>query len=163
MPESRPSYPSEYRRKIVALVRPGRNAHELANEFECSAQTICNRAAQAELDEGQRAAMRISTHQCKCPQCVSEHTEAAWASTVTAARLVSAFNRCVPALSTTSEVGRFTSGRGFRRLGCTRATTAPSMRGSMHHRRSRLHNRPSSRREVSTEMQDTRITMTVQI
>jgi putative transposase len=35
-----PPYLPEYRRKIVALVRAGRNAHELANEFECSAQTI---------------------------------------------------------------------------------------------------------------------------
>jgi transposase len=33
MPKSRPPYPPEYRRKLVALVRAGRNAHELAQEF----------------------------------------------------------------------------------------------------------------------------------
>jgi len=54
MPKSRPPYPPEYRRKIVALVRAGRNPHELASEFECSAQTIRNWVAQAEADAGQR-------------------------------------------------------------------------------------------------------------
>ena len=54
MPRSRAPYPPEYRRKIVALVRAGRNAHELANEFECSAQTIRNWVAQAEADSGRR-------------------------------------------------------------------------------------------------------------
>ena len=54
MPKSRAAYPAEYRRKIIALVRAGRNAHELANEFEPSAQTIRNWVAQAGRDEGQR-------------------------------------------------------------------------------------------------------------
>jgi len=54
MPKSRPPYPPEYRRKIVALVRAGRNPHELASEFECSAQSIRNWVAQAEADAGQR-------------------------------------------------------------------------------------------------------------
>lgn len=54
MPKSRSAYPLEYRRKIVALVRAGRNAHELAAEFECSAQTIRNWVAQAEADAGKR-------------------------------------------------------------------------------------------------------------
>jgi len=54
MPKSRPPYPAEYRRKIVALVRAGRNANELAKEFECTAQTIRNWVAQAEADEGKR-------------------------------------------------------------------------------------------------------------
>jgi len=40
MPKSRPPYSPEYRRKIVALVRAGRNPNELAREFECSAQTV---------------------------------------------------------------------------------------------------------------------------
>ena len=54
MPKARPPYPPEYRRKIVALVRAGRNPHELASEFECSAQTIRNWVAQAEADAGKR-------------------------------------------------------------------------------------------------------------
>jgi transposase len=54
MPKSRPPYPPEYRRKIVALVRAGRDPHELASEFECSAQTIRNWVAQAEADAGKR-------------------------------------------------------------------------------------------------------------
>lgn len=54
MPKSRPPYPPEYRRKLVALVRAGRNPHELAQQFECSAQTIRNWVAQAEADAGQR-------------------------------------------------------------------------------------------------------------
>lgn len=54
MPKSRPPYPAEYRRKIVALVSAGRNANELAKEFECTAQTIRNWVAQAEADEGKR-------------------------------------------------------------------------------------------------------------
>ena len=54
MPKSRPPYPAEYRRKIVALVRAGRNANELAKEFECTAQTIRNWVAQGEADESKR-------------------------------------------------------------------------------------------------------------
>ena len=54
MPKARPPYPPEYRRKIVALVRAGRKPHELASEFECSAQTIRNWVAQADRDEGKR-------------------------------------------------------------------------------------------------------------
>jgi transposase len=54
MPKSRPPYAPEYRRKLVALVRAGRNAHELSQEFECSAQTIRNWVAQAEADAGKR-------------------------------------------------------------------------------------------------------------
>ena len=54
MPKSRPPYPPEYRRKIVALVRAGRSPNELASQFECSAQTIRNWVAQAERDAGKR-------------------------------------------------------------------------------------------------------------
>jgi transposase len=54
MPKSRAAYPAEYRRKIIALVRAGRNPHELANEFEPSAQTIRNWVTQAGRDDGQR-------------------------------------------------------------------------------------------------------------
>jgi transposase len=61
MPKSRPPYPPEYRRKIVALVRAGRNPHELASEFECSAQTIRNWVAQADADAGKRDDVLTST------------------------------------------------------------------------------------------------------
>ena len=61
MPKSRPAYPPEYRRKIVALVRAGRNPHELASEFECSAQTIRNWVAQAAADAGKRDDVLTST------------------------------------------------------------------------------------------------------
>jgi transposase len=54
MRKPRPPYAPEYRGKIVALVRAGRNAHELASEFECSAQTIRNWVAQADADQGKR-------------------------------------------------------------------------------------------------------------
>ena len=54
MPKSRVAYPREYRRKVIALVRAGRNAHELSNEFECSAQTIRNWVAQTDADAGKR-------------------------------------------------------------------------------------------------------------
>jgi len=54
MPKSRPAYPPEYRRKLVALVRAGRNANELAQEFECTAQTIRNWVVQADADAGKR-------------------------------------------------------------------------------------------------------------
>ena len=61
MPKSRSAYPPEYRRKIVALVRAGRNPHELASEFECSAQTIRNWVAQADADAGKRDDVLTST------------------------------------------------------------------------------------------------------
>jgi transposase len=61
MPKSRPPYPPEYRRKIVALVRAGRSPNELASEFECSAQTVRNWVAQAQADAGQRDDVLTST------------------------------------------------------------------------------------------------------
>ena len=60
MPKARAPYPPEYRRKIVALVRAGRNAHELASEFECSAQTIRNWVARSDADAGKRDDMLTS-------------------------------------------------------------------------------------------------------
>jgi transposase len=54
MPTTRPPYPAEYRRKILALVRAGRNPHDLARQFECSAQTIRNWLAQEQADTGER-------------------------------------------------------------------------------------------------------------
>jgi transposase len=53
-PKKHPSYPPEYRRQMVELVRVGRTPEELAREFEPSAQTIRNWVKQADLDEGRR-------------------------------------------------------------------------------------------------------------
>ena len=54
MPNKRPSYPPEYRKQLVDLVRSGRTADSLAREFEPTAQTIRNWAKQADIDEGRR-------------------------------------------------------------------------------------------------------------
>jgi transposase len=54
MPKSRPPYPLEVRRQLVALVRSGRDPEALAREFEPTAQSIRNWVAQAERDTGQR-------------------------------------------------------------------------------------------------------------
>ena len=48
MPTSRPPYASEYRQKIIDLVRKGRTPEELARLFEPSAQAIRNWVRQAE-------------------------------------------------------------------------------------------------------------------
>ena len=52
MGKSRRPYAPEYRRRMVELVRAGRNPQELAKEFEPSAQSIRNWVAQADRDEG---------------------------------------------------------------------------------------------------------------
>jgi transposase len=54
MPKSRPPYPPEVRRQLVALVRSGRDPEELARQFEPTAQSIRNWVAQADRDAGQR-------------------------------------------------------------------------------------------------------------
>jgi len=54
MPKSHAPYPLELRRKILELVRAGRNPEELAREFEPSSQAIRNWMRQADLDEGLR-------------------------------------------------------------------------------------------------------------
>jgi transposase len=51
----RAPYPPEFRRQMVDLVRAGRTPEELQREFEPTAQTIRNWAAQADRDEGRRA------------------------------------------------------------------------------------------------------------
>jgi transposase len=61
MPTTRPPYPAEYRRKILALVRAGRNPHELAQQFECSAQSIRNWVAQEQAEAGEREDILSST------------------------------------------------------------------------------------------------------
>jgi transposase len=48
MPKSHARYASEYRRRMVELVRPGRSPDELAKEFEPPAQSIRNWVAQSE-------------------------------------------------------------------------------------------------------------------
>jgi transposase len=52
MPKTRRSYPSEFRRQLVELVRAGRSPEALAREFEPTAQSIRNWAAQAARDAG---------------------------------------------------------------------------------------------------------------
>jgi transposase len=47
-------YPAEFRQQMVELVRAGRSARALAQEFEPSEQTIRNWVKQAELDGGRR-------------------------------------------------------------------------------------------------------------
>ena len=54
MPDSRPPYPPELRRKIVELHRTGRSIKSLAREFEPCANTISNWVRQADLDDGVR-------------------------------------------------------------------------------------------------------------
>lgn len=54
---ARKTYPKEFMRRMVELVRAGRGAEELAKEFEPSANTIRNWAAQADMDEGLRSAI----------------------------------------------------------------------------------------------------------
>ena len=48
-------YPSEYKERIVELVRAGRSPGSLSREFEPSEQTIRNWVKQADLDEGRRS------------------------------------------------------------------------------------------------------------
>ena len=51
----RTRYPAEFRQQIVELVRAGRSAKALAQEFEPSEQTIRNWVKQGDLDAGRRA------------------------------------------------------------------------------------------------------------
>ena len=55
MPKTRPPYPPEFRRRMVDLVRSGREPEELSREFEPSAQSIRNWVRQGERDQGLRA------------------------------------------------------------------------------------------------------------
>jgi transposase len=52
MAKTRPPYTPEFRRQMVELVRAGRSPDDLAREFEPTAQSIRNWAAQAGRDEG---------------------------------------------------------------------------------------------------------------
>lgn len=55
MPRKRPSYPPEFRRRLIELVRAGQNPEALARKFEPTAQTIRNWVRQADLDDGRRS------------------------------------------------------------------------------------------------------------
>jgi transposase len=54
MPKSHKPYPSEFKHRLVEMVRAGRNPDELAEKFEPTAQSIRNWVAQAERDDGRR-------------------------------------------------------------------------------------------------------------
>ena len=54
MARARKTYPAEFRRRMVELVRAGRSPEELAKEFEPSPNTIRKWATQADIDEGLR-------------------------------------------------------------------------------------------------------------
>src|SRR4029453_4235641 len=53
--KSRRAYPAAFPQELVQLVRGGRSPEELSREFEPSAQTIRNWAAQADRDDGRRS------------------------------------------------------------------------------------------------------------
>jgi len=54
MPKSHLPYPPERRRRLVDLVRAGRNPAELAEEYDPSEQCIRNWVKQADRDRGRR-------------------------------------------------------------------------------------------------------------
>jgi len=55
MAHGKKTYPLEFKRRMVELVRAGRSPEELAKEFEPSPNTIRKWATQADIDEGLRA------------------------------------------------------------------------------------------------------------
>jgi transposase len=55
MPRPRKSYPPEFRRQLIELVRAGRSPESLAKEFEPSSQTIRSWVRQAAVDTGERS------------------------------------------------------------------------------------------------------------
>ena len=55
MPRTRNPYPADFREQVVALVRTGRSAEDLAREFEPCAATIHGWIKQADRDGGRRA------------------------------------------------------------------------------------------------------------
>lgn len=52
MPKSHKPYASEFKQRIVEMVRAGRSPDELAEKFEPTAQSIRNWVAQAERNAG---------------------------------------------------------------------------------------------------------------
>jgi transposase len=51
---NRPSYPPEFRRNVLDLVRSGRSVKAVAEQFQVSRQTIMNWQKQDDLDSGRR-------------------------------------------------------------------------------------------------------------
>jgi transposase len=54
MPRSKPRYPEEFRRRVVALARSGRSQRSLSEEFDVTGTTIRAWVRQADLDDGRR-------------------------------------------------------------------------------------------------------------
>src|SRR5437899_8017118 len=54
MPKSHKPYPPEFKRRLVEMVRAGRQPEELAERLEPTAQSIRNWVAQADRDDGHR-------------------------------------------------------------------------------------------------------------
>jgi transposase len=54
MAKKRPTYPPEFRRRVLDRVRSGRNLSEVSREFEIARQTIMNWLKQEDLDTGKR-------------------------------------------------------------------------------------------------------------
>jgi transposase len=54
MPRNHPPYPPELRRRLVELVRAGRDPAELAEQFEPCEQSIRSWVKQADRDSGKR-------------------------------------------------------------------------------------------------------------
>ncbi len=61
MPKSRPPYPAEFRQQMIELVRVGRSPAQLSREFGCTAQTIANWVAQANIDAGVPGSQGLTT------------------------------------------------------------------------------------------------------
>ena len=55
MPKTRKSYPPEFRRQMVELVRVGRSPEQLAKEFEPTSKSIRDWVARADRDDGRRS------------------------------------------------------------------------------------------------------------
>ena len=60
----RRTYPPEFRRKILNLVRSGHSVNQVAREFEVARQSIVNWQKQDDLDSGRRAD-RLTTEEHK--------------------------------------------------------------------------------------------------
>ena len=73
MPKSKPPYTPEFRRRMVELVRAGRQPEELATKFEPSAQSIRNWVVQADRDDGRRSDGLSSTERDELRRPQREH------------------------------------------------------------------------------------------
>ena len=54
MPRTKKTYPDEFKKRMIGLVREGRTPEALAREFEPSGQAIRNWVAQADREAGRR-------------------------------------------------------------------------------------------------------------